>query len=813
MKLPISWLLQHLKSSKLIKVDDIISSLTQLGFEVESREVFAPVTGSLVIGKIEKIEQLSEFKKPIRYCMVDVGNKKVGIVCGATNFAENDLVVVALPGCVLPGEFKISERETYGKISQGMICSAKELRISDDHSGIMVINEKVKIGADAKKLLGLNETVLDISVLPDRGYAMSIRGIARELSTILNAKFLDPVDEKIPSVKKSKKTKVKISTKNASKIALVRVENYQSNSKTPLFIQNRLNQCGYRTISLPVDLTNYFMIEMGQPLHAFDADQVQGVIEIRQSKKNEIIETLDHVTRKLDGDDLVIADAKKAISLAGVMGGLNSEVVNNTKNLIIESAIFNPNSISSTSRKHKLPSEASKRFERGTDYEINQIVAIKTAYYLQKYGKAKIEGIATSNKKILSKKITFDTSQILRLTGIQIDTKEILKIFSSLGLKCKGKAPKLIVGIPSWRHDLTNDADLVEEILRIWGYHKIKGVLKTSSKKVSKNNLFEFKNFVNNIISNLGANEVLNYPFCSKSDLSITSSSRNIEISLFNPISENEPFLRTSLFPGLFKALERNISRGQQNISIFEAGHVFINSTRKMANLKIPLSRKPDAKLISNLKQSLPNQPYLINGLVTGSTKPLGNLRNSEQINWRYPISLIDQVLSEVGIESKIENSEFKPFHPGRCAVFKIGQEVLGYAGEIHPKVIEIYGLKGKIFGYEIYPERILSHISLKQAPIFSTFPVVKEDLAFIFDKNIISNDVVRFIQLINSELIESVNLFDVYEGTNLEKGKKSLAFSVRFRAQDKTLNTEEVQSLRASIISKVEKEFQAQLR
>lgn len=813
MKLPINWFMQHVKSNRVIKQNEIIDSLTKLGFEVETVEIYGQVTGPLVIGKVLKIEILSEFKKLIRYCTVDVGNKKVGIVCGASNFVENDLVVVALPGSELPGEFKISERETYGKKSQGMICSAKELRISDDHSGIMVIKEKVKIGADAKKLLGLNETVLDISVLPDRGYAMSVRGIARELSTILNAKFIDPVDVKIPKIKKSKKTKVKISTKNASKIALVRVEGYKSDSITPLFIQNRLNQCGIRTISLPVDLTNYFMLEMGQPLHAFDADKVVGVIEIRQSRKNETIETLDHVVRKLDEKDLVIADSKKAISLAGVMGGLNSEVVNGTKNLIIESAIFDQNCIGATSRSHKLPSEASKRFERGTDYEINHLVAIKTALYLQKYGQAKIEGIATFNKEIKKRKITFDSKQFIRLTGVILNEKEIKKILVSLGFLCSGNGSKLTVKIPSWRHDLINQADLVEEILRIWGYHKIKGVLKTSNKKVEKNEFFEFKNNMCNKISSLGANEVLNYPFCSQSDLEVSSRYQKSSIKIFNPISETEPFLRISLFPGLFKALERNLSRGQDSVNIYEAGHIFVKSSNMKVPSNISLLKKPDSKIISNLKKSIPDQPYLISGLITGTIKKLGSLKSDEVINWRYPIALVDQVLSEHGVEVNIENSDYKPFHPGRCAVFKIGNEVLGYAGEIHPKMIDIYGLKGRVFGYEIYPETVLNQISIKQAPVFSTFPVVKEDLAFIFDKSVIAKDVVSSIKSIDPDLIESVNLFDVYEGSNLEKGQKSLAFSVRLRAQDRTLKTEEVQQVRTEIISRVEKEFQAQLR
>ncbi len=812
MKLPVSWILEHIKTNKKINESQIIEKLIEIGFEVESVYKYGDVKGPLVIGRVEKIETLTEFKKPIRYCTVNIGVKNVGIVCGASNFNEQDLVVVALPGSELPGEFKISERETYGKKSQGMICSAKELNISDDHSGILVINESIKVGLDAKQILGLNETILDISVLPDRGYAMSIRGIARELASAFGGKFIDPVSEKIPSIKKSKQIKVKIATKNANKIALVLVKDFDLRSQTPLFIQNRLNQCGFRTISLSVDLTNYFMIQMGQPLHAFDANRIEGTIQIRQAKKSEKIETLDHVTRTLDISDLVIADSKKAISLAGVMGGLNSEISDLTKNIVIESAIFNSNSIGATARKHKLPSEASKRFERGTDHKINEYVAIKTAFYLQKYGKAKIEGIALDKKDIKDKVINFDMSQFYRLTGIKLTNNKIVQYLNSLSLVTKGKGNKLKVVIPSWRHDLSTDADLVEEILRSYGYSFIKGNLKTSTKKVRLNHSFNLKNIISNKLSSLGLNEVLNYPFVSKNDLGIANQISK-PVALFNPISENEPYLRTSLFPGLFKALERNISRGQENVQIYEAGHIFTPDKTVGLKLNVGILSKPSKEAIEKLNNSLPEQPYVIASLLKGSTKSFGAYKANVELSWQTPINYLIETFHELSIEVRIANGVYKPFHPGRCAVFSVDDLVLGYAGEMHPKISEQYGIKGKVFGFEIHQKNLLILSKLKQAPVFSSLPVVKEDLAFIFDISTKAEDVVKTIRSINPSLIESVSLFDVYEGANLPNGKKSLAFSIRLRAYDKTLKTEEVQEIRNQIIHKVESDFGAQLR
>ena len=351
MKLSISWIKEYVDLSKNINDQQIINKLVELGFEIEGEEIFGPVKGDLKVGKVKEIQELNEFKKPIRYCKVDIGNKILEIICGARNFKVDDLVIVAPPGTILPGDFKIGVRETYGKKSEGMICSAKELGMGDDHEGILVLKDKIKEGSDAKKILFLGEKVIDISVLPDRGYAMSVRGIARELATGFKAKFNDPVDEKLPRVPKSKKLKTKINTKNASKIALVRVENYDPKSNTPQFIKNRLIQSGYRAISLPVDLTNYFMIQMGQPLHAFDADKIQGLVSIRQAKVNEKIETLDHTKRILDSNDLVIADSKKSLSVAGIMGGFESEISESSKNLVIESAIFDRESISRTAKK------------------------------------------------------------------------------------------------------------------------------------------------------------------------------------------------------------------------------------------------------------------------------------------------------------------------------------------------------------------------------------------------------------------------------------------------------------------------------
>jgi len=817
MKLPISWINEFVKFPKTTKTEVIVDSLVKLGYEVEGVEIFGDVQGPLVVGKVEKIEILTEFKKPIRYCTVNVGSKVNGIICGASNFKEGDLVVVALPGAVLPGDFKIAERETYGKISQGMICSAKELGFSDNHDGIIVLASGLKVGSDAKDLLGLGETVLDIAVLPDRGYAMSVRGIGRELALAMNVKYIDPITQKIPKVKKSTKLKSNIKTDKASKLALVSLKDYDSNSITPMFMQKRLAQSGLRSISLPVDVTNYLMLEIGQPLHAFDADKVSGSVQIRNAKQGEVLETLDHVKRKLDQQDLVIADTKKVLSVAGVMGGLESEITDKSTNLIIESAVFDKGSISRTSRNLKLPSEASKRFERGTDSSVNEYTAILAAQYLAKYGKAKIQGISVAKKTIKAKSINFNPQEVKRLIGVDIDVAVISKILKSLEIKVtkSGKAWKLQP--PTWRHDLNMPADIVEEIVRIWGYHKIPSRLPNTQigRGFSKSQII--KKSISIKLAGMGANEVLNYPFVSLNQIEsigITNKDqRHNLVRLANPLSEDLPYLRTTLIPGLFEALSRNVSRGADNVSLFEQGSVYIKTNTAKKSIKPKLLKRPSAKEINDLNSILPIQPKMVAAIFTGEKYQSGWWPNSQKFSWNDPIEMVVKICAEHGISVNLKNVKLAPFHPGRCAEISVGYTIIGYAGEFNPSVLEKNGISGKVYGFEINVDVIVNNSQEIQAPIFSAMPVVKEDFAFVVSKDVTALEMTETIEKCAGELLESVRLFDVYEGSNIAEGKKSMAFSLRFRAPDRTLNSEEIAKLRGQIVSAIEKQHQGSLR
>ena len=817
MKLPISWINEFVKFPKNTKTETIVENLVKLGYEVESVEIFGDVQGPLVVGKVEKIEILSEFKKPIRYCQVKVGNKTNGIICGASNFNEGDLVVVALPGAVLPGDFKISQRETYGKISQGMICSAKELGFSDNHEGIMVLKSDLKVGADAKEILGLGETVLDIAVLPDRGYAMSIRGIGRELALAMNVKYIDPISQKVPKVKKSSKIKANIKTTKASKLALVSLTNYDTKSKTPLFMQRRLAQAGFRSISLPVDVTNYLMLEIGQPLHAFDADKVNGSVIVRNAKSGESLETLDHVKRKLVENDLVIADSKKVLSVAGVMGGLESEISDKSKNLIIESAVFDKGSISKTSRNLKLPSEASKRFERGTDPSINEYAAILAAHYLAKYGKAKIIGITSAKKPMKNQSVNFSPQEVNRLIGVDIENSIMLKILKSLDMKVSKIGKNWKITPPAWRHDINLAADLVEEIIRIWGYHKIPSQLPKTNIGTGLSSSQKVKRSLSVKMASMGLNEVLNYPFISLEKINNLGIKPNDErqnlVRLANPLSEDLPYLRSTLLPGLFDAVIRNISRGNDNLALFEQGSVYLKPKKKQSKIKPQLLRRPSSKEIQLLDDLIPDQPKMISAILTGEKYNSGWWPNSQKYNWHDPIEMVARLCEEYGIKVSVKNANNAPFHPGRCAEISIGEKILGYAGEFNPSVLEKIGINGKVYGFEIESDLIVELAQVIKAPVFSSMPVVKEDLAFVVAKSVTAIEVIETIEKSSGDLLESVRLFDVYEGSNLGEDKKSLAFSLRFRAFDRTLKSEEISTLRGQIIEAVQQRHRGSLR
>jgi phenylalanyl-tRNA synthetase beta chain len=457
MKIPLSWLKEFVVIPSKLSNADIASAFIKVGFEVEDiQEQGKDLTGPIKVGKVVSIEELTEHKKPIRYVGLDLAEGKTRfVICGARNFKVNDLVVVALPGAVLPGNFAIAARETYGKISNGMICSAKELAISDDSAGIIVLPAG-KIGADATALLEINDVIFDIAVNPDRGYAMSVRGLARELAGSLKLKFTDPAtlikSKKYDSIKSTKAVGVKIEDKNGADSIYIRtLDSVNVKQPTPIWMQRRIEKCGMRSISLAVDITNYVMLELGQPLHAFDADVLHGGLKVAAVGKYKNITTLDKVDRKLSGDELLICDDSGPQALAGTMGGFNSEVTSATKKIAIEAAHFYPNRVAKNSRLHGLSSEASRRIERGTDPALTGIASARAAQLLEDLAGAKFVGTTSAGTVIKSKALKVSVAKIAELIGFTYSSKQIKDSLLAVGCKVVGTGANLSITVPSWR--------------------------------------------------------------------------------------------------------------------------------------------------------------------------------------------------------------------------------------------------------------------------------------------------------------------------------------------------------------------------
>lgn len=819
MKVPISWLREFVKIPKSVTISDIQEAFVSLGFEVEGIEIFGDVTGDLLVGEVVSIKTLDQFKKPIRYCQVKVGKSTRGIVCGASNFEVGDKVVVALPGSTLPGGFEIQARKTYDHLSDGMICSEKELGISDGHDGILVLNRSVKTGTDAKQLLGLGEAVFDLSVLPDRGYALSMRGIAREVAAYFNLKFNDPAKLYRPIKEKPRVTKAKIgATKHVSTFALVTLSEVNPQADTPEFIKQRLNQMGMRAISLPVDVTNYVMLELGQPLHAFDRKLIKGAVSARFAKPGEKIKTLDGVVRTLKETDLVIADEKKAISLAGVMGGENSEINSKTKQIVLEAATFDSATISTTARRLGLTSEASKRFERGVDHQLAQIAARRAADLLVEYGGGRILGSSVKIKPVNKRTISLSFEQTREVSGLKISDKQITKSLEKTGASFRVNSNGLRVTVPSWRSDLEIPNDLIEEVLRIYGYKHIPSRLPQAPSGKGLTKQQKLNRNIGRVMASLSSHEVLNYPFISELDLSKSMIENKDEraqlVKLKNPLNEDVPYLRSFLLPGLMHTAQRNLSRGNFDFSIFEIGQVFIAHKKPRQLPDIGIGFAPKKIIQREIDSALPVSRNQVAVLNIGEAVKSSWWGSGVNHSWITVTQQLSNLMNQLGINFELRKIVHAPWHPARAAEIVVNGEVVGHLGELHPKTCQQYLLPDQVSAMELNIDLIYTAAnSVRKYQEIGKMPYALEDIALVVDENLSAFKIQDSLQRAGGSVVESVNLFDVYSGAQLQPGKKSLAFRILLRAQDKTLTAEDLKLIRERMIRRVSDDYQAVIR
>ncbi|MFI0356611.1 phenylalanine--tRNA ligase subunit beta [Actinomadura sp. 9N407] len=814
MRAPLSWLREYVALPAGVTGRDLAAKLIAAGLEVETVEQAGlDVTGPLVVGRVLAIEELTGFKKPIRYCQVDVGQangtgEPQNIVCGAANFAVGDRVVVILPGGELPGGFTIGSRKTYGKVSEGMICSVRELEIGDDHDGILVLPPGDEpAGTDAIELLGLRDDVLDIAVTPDRGYALSIRGLAREAATAYGVPFTDPADVQPPADSADSYPAGIGDPTACDRFVLREVRGFDPSAQTPIAMRVRLHRAGMRPVSLAVDITNYVMLELGQPLHAFDRGKLTGPIVVRRAAAGERLETLDHVRRELHAEDILITDESGPISMAGTMGGLATEIDEKSADMVIEAAHFDPIGTARMSRRHKLHSEASYRFERGVDRELPLYASYRAARMLAELGGAEVlPGVTHAEAPVEPVTVSMAAGHPGRVAGVPYERDAVVRRLEQVGCTVESGADALTVTPPSWRPDLTDPNDLAEEVIRLEGYDAIPSRAPRPSTGRGLTTDQRLRRRVGRALAGAGYVEVLSYPFAAEKDWDAlqlpADDARRRALRLANPMSEDEPLLRTTLLPGLFKALARNVGRGFGDAGLYELGLVFRPREGGPGRApRLAVDRGPTAEEIASLKAALPDQPQRVAVVLAGEREPSGWWGKGRAADWADAVEAARTVAREAGVELTVRADRHAPWHPGRCAALYAGDTLVGHAGELHPRVIKAYGLPARSCAMELELRR-LGDVGVVRAPHVSSYPVATQDVALVVDAAVAAAEVEAALREGAGELLESVRLFDVYTGEQAGEGRKSLAYSLRFRAPDRTLTAEEAGASRDAAVA-----------
>ncbi|MET9421650.1 MULTISPECIES: phenylalanine--tRNA ligase subunit beta [unclassified Streptomyces] len=829
MRVPLSWLREYVDLPATETGRDVQAKLIAAGLEVETVEQLgAGLKGPLVVGQVLTIEELTEFKKPIRFCTVDVGQangtgEPQEIVCGARNFSVGDKVVVVLPGAVLPGDFAIAARKTYGRTSHGMICSGDELGMGDDGSGgIIVLPPEHEVGTDAIKLLELVDEVLDIAVTPDRGYALSMRGVARETATAYGLPLRDPALLDVPGPN-SYGYGVKVADPVGCDSFTARtVVGLEPEARSPIWLQRRLQKAGMRPISLAVDITNYVMLELGQPLHAYDRSRLDGPIGVRRAEPGEKLTTLDGTTRVLDAEDLVITDNRGPIGLAGVMGGANTEIadaapdpetgrINGTTDVVIEAAHFDPVAIARTARRHKLSSEASKRFERGVDPQAAAAAAQRTVDLLVLLAGGTAEGGVTQVvAPSAPRTIAMPADHPDRVAGVTYGRETVVRRLQEVGCDVYGQ-DDLVVTVPSWRPDLAEPNDLAEEVIRLEGYENLPSTLPTPPSGRGLTARQRLHRRVGRALAGAGYVEAPNYPFIGEPVLDQlgleADDARRRVVRLVNPLSDEEPALRTTLLPGLLGALRRNDGRGSHDLALFETGLVFRPTGEERSAVTPPVNRRPTDEEIASLNAALPRQPRRVAVVLAGAREQDGWWGKGRPADWADAIEAGRLVAREAGVELTIRADQHAPWHPGRCAALYVtvdGEETLvGHAGELHPRVVKALHLPDRTCAMELELD-VLEQAStgVVQAPRISTFPVATQDVALVVANDVPTADVESALREGAGQLLESIRLFDVFTGEQIGEGRKSLAYALRFRAADRTLTVDEASAARDAAVS-----------
>ena len=782
-----------------IKVDDldfneVANKMVLAGNEYESVEKISEATG-IVVGHVLECEMHPESKK-LHICKVDLGNEVVQILCGAPNMRQGIKVPVATVGAKLPNGMEIKKAKLAGMDSNGMCCSLEELGIEskymseEDKTGIHVLPDDAPVGEDAIHYMGYDDEVIDFELTANRGDLLSILGMAHEIGAIYNRPVTYPENQtKVLKENINDNMTIDVQTENCP-IYLGKIVKDVVIKDSPEWMKERLMASGIRSINNVVDISNYVMLEYGQPLHFFDKDRLGDKVIVRMAEENEKLKTLDGQERTLKTSDIVIANETEAVALAGVMGGLSTEVEMDTKNIFVEAAIFEPIHIRYTA-KSILRSEASSRYEKGIDPNRTKEALNRACYLLEKYADGKVyDGILTHDKTSKEdKKIEVTLDKINAVLGMELKKEEVIDVFTRLGFKVKENHAVFHVSVPTRRLDINIKEDLIEEVGRIYGYEHVVGklpVLETKEGSYSKKELLTKE--LHHRLQGLGLTEVITYSLVRKEDVNKYTNYQNEDITLLDPLTEDRKYLRKSLIPSLLNVWEYNISRNQKNVAIYESGNIYYKE----------------------------NEEYIEKPMISGLLYGIGtnSLWQQEKIvvDFYYVKGIIENIMKYLGLNNRYSfdtNNLPKEFHPGRSCALLIDREVVGYFGQVHPTEC-----KKEVYVFELDLLKIMSHkVRMVKYKEVSKYPAIHKDVAFIVEKKITSKEIMDVLKHIGGRMVTNIDVFDVYTGENVGENEKSIAYSITFEDATKTLTDEEVMKVFNKMIDEVESKLNARVR
>ena len=798
MLISLNWLKQYVDIKE--SVEEIANALTMIGQEVEAIDIQGKDLGNVVIGQIVEFDKHPNSDR-LTLLKVNVGEEApLQIICGATNHKLNDKVVVAKIGAVLPGNFKIKKSKIRDVESFGMLCSEAELGLAKESEGIIILPEDAPIGKEYREYAGLNDVIFELEITPNRPDCLSHIGIAREVAAYYNRKVKYPVIEIAETIESVNTViKVNIEDKERCKRYLGRVIKNVKIKESPDWLKTRIRAMGLNPINNVVDVTNFVMFEYNQPMHAFDLDKVEGNITIRAAKENEEITTLDGVERVLKNGELVIADDEKAIAIGGVIGGQNTQIDSDTKNIFVEVAYFTPENIRRESRDLGIFTDSAYRNERGMDIENLAVVMNRAVSLLAEVAEGEVlsEVIDKYVEKPKRAEISLNLEKLNKFIGKNLTYEEVGKILTHLDIELKplGDGTTLLIP-PSYRADLTRPADIYEEVIRMYGFDNIEAKMPVMSIESGEENTnFKISRIVREILKELGLNEVINYSFIPKFTKELFNFGEEV-IEIKNPLSEDMAVMRPTLLYSLIANVRDNINRNQTDLKLFEISKTFKK-----------LGEGQNGLAIEDLKIAL---------ILSGREEK--NLWNQSKSDYNfYDLKgYLEFLLERLNVTkyslTRLTNN--KNFHPGASAEIKIGEDVIGVLGELHPNLVNYFGIKReKVFFAELNLTSLLKYIKIKvNYETISKYPEVLRDLSITLDKSVLVGEMVKEIKK-KVNLIEKIDIFDVYSGDKIDKDKKSVAMSIVLRDKNRTLTDEDIDKAMTAILELIKDKYNGEIR